>query len=139
MLYGSYMHYKDQAQYALLDWCVFNRYTFFFSILHLNVSCLSICPSCSNYLALHFHTSFDDVNASHSREHLLPFRSHLNPPSLFFSPPPQFVKVKNHLKPDLDTMQRTVCKLNRQVLQNAANTEGKLQCHRMNNLLRILW
>ena len=39
-MHDCYTHQKDQAQYALSDWCVFKRHK------HLNVSHLSICCSC---------------------------------------------------------------------------------------------
>ena len=48
MVHGCYTHEKDQALYALCDWCVFKKNipNIIFVSLHLNVSHLSICCSC---------------------------------------------------------------------------------------------
>ena len=40
---------KEQTQYALCDWCAFRDITnMILKILHLNVSCLSVCSSCNS-------------------------------------------------------------------------------------------
>ena len=53
MMCGSDIHWKDHAQYAFCDWCVFKRHNwhvcccccFFIFVLECE-SCLSICLSC---------------------------------------------------------------------------------------------
>ena len=54
MMRGCNEHEKDQAQYASCDWWVeikrqYQRY-FVVVILHLNVSRLSFCSSCCDYV-----------------------------------------------------------------------------------------